>query len=190
MSRNDDEDTAPQAGTRLVDILLLRVIAAHAPSKPDETKEERLKQAKAALFGENPSLGRAKIDDDQALFLIAQAHLSDHWPSLMHDLQAAASRLKGEAFDEEAPETPMEKSQRAAILEIIEKAELGKGSKHSHEAAYRRIKRKLDNQSLSLGDLLEIEQVDEGMHEGLQVIEQILDLLEKLGVKVGQNGPR
>jgi len=63
-------------------------------------------------------------------------------------------------------------------------------AKHSAEAAYRRIKRKLDNQTLSLGDLLEIEQIDEGMHESLQVIEQILDLLEKLGVETGQNRPR
>lgn len=189
MSGNDHEDAAPQTKTRLVDILLLRIIAAHAPSKPGDTYDERLKQAKAALFGDNPGLGRATMDDDKALFLIAQAHLSGHWPSLMHDLQVAASRLKGEAFDKEQPDTPTPKSQRAAIMEVIENANLGEGAKHSNEAAYRRIKRKIDNQNLSLGDLLEIEQIDEGVHEGLQVIEEIIGLLEKLGVQMGQNRP-
>ena len=129
------------------------------------------------------------MDDDNALFLIAQSHLSTHWASLIHDLQAAASRLRGEAFDREAPDTPRPRSQRAAIMEVIENADLGEGAKHSDEAAYRRIKRKLDNRTLSLGDLLEIEQIKEGMHEGLQVIEQILELLEKLGVEMGQNRP-
>lgn len=190
MSGNDHDDAASQKRTRLVDILLLRIIAAHAPSKPCETNDERLKQAKAALFGDKPGLGRATMDDDKALFLIAQAHLSGHWPSLMHDLQAAASRLKGKAYDREAPDTPKAKSQRAAIMEVIENADLGEGAKHSYEAAYRRIKKKLDNQALSLGDLLEIEQIEEGMHEGLQVIEQILELLGRLGVEVGQNRPR
>lgn len=175
--------------TRLVDILLLKIISAHAPSKLGETNGERLKQAKAALFAESPDLGRPTLDDDKALFLIAHAHLSGHWPSLMHELQAAASRLKGEAFDRDAPDTPKAKSERATIMEVIENADLGKGAKHSDEAAYRRIKRKLDNQNLSLGDLLEIEQIGEGMHEGLQVIERILDLLEELGVEMGQKSP-
>ncbi len=187
MSGNDHDDATSQPRTRFIDILLLRIIAAHAPSKPGETNDERLKQAKAALFGDNPGLGRATMDDDKALFLIAQAHLSGQWPSLMHDLQAAASRLKGEAFDREQPDTPRPKSQRAAIMEVIENANLGEGAKHSYEAAYRRIKRKLDDQTLSLGDLLEIEQIEEGIHEGLQVIEEIIELLEKLGVQMGHN---
>ncbi len=57
LSGNDHDDAASQVRTRLIDILLLRIIAAHEPSKPGETNGERLKQAKAALFGANPGLG-------------------------------------------------------------------------------------------------------------------------------------
>ena len=187
LPESEHNNPTPKPRTRLIDILLLRIISAHKSSKPSDTDEKRLKQAKKALFGEHPNLGRTELDDDYALLLMAKRLLEAEWPSLIHELQIAASNLKDEAFEGTGPEKPEKESPRATISAILEDPLLNPKTKHSDEAAYRRLLRKVNNGGLSVGNLLEIEQIEDGTHPDLEVIEQILQLLEKLGVDVGHN---
>lgn len=187
MPESEHNNPTPKPRTRLIDILLLRIISAHKSSKPSDTDEKRLKQAKKALFGEYPNLGRTELDDDYALLLMAKRLLEAEWPALIHELQIAASNLKDEAFEGTAPEKPEKESPRATISAILEDPSLNPKTKHSDEAAYRRLLRKVNNGGLSVGNLLEIEQIEDGTHQDLEVIEQILELLRRLGVDVGHN---
>lgn len=63
----------PKLRKRQVDLLLLSIIRAY--DHPDrKSEEERLAEAREALFGEKRGRGRVAAFDDLALFKILDAH--------------------------------------------------------------------------------------------------------------------
>lgn len=172
---------------RLIDLLLLEIIDAHEPASANASREERLAQAKQALFGVKQDVGREPINDDKAMLAMARAALEDNAPTIAHELLAARARLKGETYDKEAPPSPELQSLRAMAMAAMRDPKTPKLSRHSDEAAYRRLKRKVANGDYTLGDLLQIEEIEDRTSPELEVVETILGLLQMLGVKVGRN---
>ena len=173
---------------RLIDILLLAIIDAYEAADAAASREERLAQAKEALFGIKQEAGREPIDDDRAMLAMVHAALEDNGPTLAHELLAARARLKGETYAEEAPPSPKLKSLRAMAIAAARDPRTPKASRHSDEAAYRRLKRKVENRDYTLGDLLQVEEIEDGTLPELEAIREILALLKVLGVKLGRNG--
>jgi hypothetical protein len=174
--------------TRLIDILLLEIIDAYEPANANASREERLAQAKQALFGVKQDVGREPINDDKAMLAMARAALEDNAPTLAYELIAARARLKGETYDSEVPPSPKLQSLRALAMAATKDPKTPKLSRHSDEAAYRRLKRKVANGDYTLGDLLQIEEIEDRTSPELEVVGTILGLLQTLGVKVGRNG--
>ena len=97
---------------RLVNLLLLSIIDAHDPATQTASREQRLAQAKEALFGIKQGAGREPLDDDEALLEMYQIQLRQFAPTIVHAMKGAYARMHGEAFDEPPPPEPFPKSMR------------------------------------------------------------------------------
>jgi len=160
---------------RQVDLLLLSIIRAY--DHPDGSREEdRLADARAALFGEKRARGRTDAFDDLALFKILDANRKGELDGLRRAIAQRGGKPMTPEWEAEIARDP--KPIRTGSREFQSLA----GSAASSDGLEDRLRRKA-RKPLSNKDMAQIEALLDPAAPHTRMIISILELLENLGVQ-------
>ncbi|MFU1608115.1 hypothetical protein ACM25O_17450 [Sulfitobacter pontiacus] len=160
---------------RHVDLLLLSIIRAY--DHPDRTLEEdRLAEARAALFGEKRARGRTDAFDDLALFKILDANRKGELDGLRRAIAQRGGKPITPEWEEEMTRDP--KPIRTGAREFQNLA----GSSASDDGLEDRLRRKA-RKPLSNREMAQIEALLDPDAPQTRMIITILELFENLGVQ-------
>ncbi|MGN6685317.1 MAG: hypothetical protein ACTHKD_15030 [Devosia sp.] len=165
---------------RFVNYLLLRIILANPHPVPDVTDEQRLSQARQALFGEQPPGGRPEINDDVALFHIIAEMRKPEIDKLMRVFTSHVPETARGAWQAEIDRKP--DSIRGATRKQAATARSYPGQ--LPEAVAERLRRKAIALTLTTQDMADIEAYLQGESWQAQLLDELADKLGRLGIKV------
>tara|TARA_R110002124_G_scaffold282148_1_gene457068 strand:+ start:1793 stop:2332 length:540 start_codon:yes stop_codon:yes gene_type:complete len=165
----------PKLRKRQIDLLLLSIIRAY--DHPDrKSEEERLAEAREALFGEKRGRGRVAAFDDLALFKILDAHRKRELDGLRRAIAKVSKELQMPEWEAEIARDP--KPIREAARDFQSLA----GSAASEDGLEDRLRRKA-RAHLTTRDMAELEALIDPDAPHTQTIIAILELFESLGVQ-------
>jgi hypothetical protein len=167
---------------RFVNYLLLRIIAANPHPEAKVTDEQRLMQARQALFAESLPDGRSEINDDAALFRIIAEMRKPEIDELMRALTSHVSETVRDGWLAEIarkPDSIREASRRGA-------ATARSLPNRKPDAVSERLRRKALGSPLTAQDMADIEGYLQGDSWQAQLLDDLAESLTRLGIKVAE----
>lgn len=162
---------------RQVDLLLLSIIRAY--DHPDrKSEEERLAEAREALFGEKRGRGRVAAFDDLALFKLFDEVRKRELDGLRRAIAKNDERLQTPEWEAEVARDPMKVREAARHFSDL----AGTSENVEHDTVEHRLRRKART-PLTTREMAELEALFDPDAPHTRTIIAVLELLESLGVQ-------
>jgi hypothetical protein len=164
---------------RFINYLLLRIISANPHPEPKMTDEQRLSQARQALFGEPTFDGRPEINDDTALFRIVAEMRKPEMDKLMRAFTSHVSDTARDSWQAEIDRKP------DSIREASRKQAAAARSYRNRQsdAVSERLRRKAIASPLTTQDMADIEAYLQGESWQAQLLNELAEKLGRLGIR-------